>query len=545
MDTPLTPLRFLERAAEVHPDAIGVIDGQRSWTWNEFANEVTLLANALSASGVQKGDRIAFLATNSAEMLSAHFAVPLAGAVLVAINTRLATDEIGYICEHSNTTMLFGDAEFLEPVIERAEKRAVREFVELPRIDGRYSGLVGTTAYADLLARGDASPRPWQVDDEYQLIAINYTSGTTGQPKGVEYTHRGAYLNALGEVHHQRLQQVSRYLWTLPMFHCNGWCTTWALTAVAGTHVCLRAVRGQDMWTLIDREQISHLAGAPTVLTTLATAPEAHPVDHSLVVTTAGAPPSPAVIGRIRDLGAEVVHVYGLTETYGPYAVCEPQDTWNDLSPDELAGRLARQGVGMLTSERLRVVRTQREDAGELLDVARDGVEIGEIVMRGNSVMKAYHRDPDATATAFDGGWFHSGDLAVMHPDGYVQIVDRAKDVIISGGENISSIEVEQALLTHPHVYEAAVVGAPDPKWGESPIAFVVLSPSAPNVVTEEILIEHVRGRIARYKAPKMVISVPELPKTSTGKTRKHELRQLTDVHAETRPTRTDLKNRP
>ncbi|MFE2749856.1 AMP-binding protein [Streptomyces scopuliridis] len=526
MDTPLTPLRFLERAAEVHPDATAVVDGSSIWSWSEFAEAVTVAARALQASNVRPGDRVAYLATNSAEMLAAHFAVPLAQAVLVAINTRLRPNEVRYICEHSGAKLLLGDGNLLANLTDVSAWDCVREVVELPRVDGGYDRPPHTTSYADLLARGDTSPLVWEVEDENQLIAINYTSGTTGNPRGVEYTHRGAYLNSLGEVCHQGFRQDSRYLWTLPMFHCNGWCTTWALTAAAGTHICLRAVRGPAIWDLIDRERISHMAGAPTVLTTLATAAEAHPLDWPLAVVTAGAPPSPTIIGRIRGLGAEVVHVYGLTETYGPYAVCEPQPTWDGLADEELALRLARQGVGMLTSDRLRVVRDKPDTAGELTDVTPDGNEVGEIVMRGNSVMKAYHRELDATASAFNGGWFHSGDLGVMHPDGYVQLVDRAKDVIISGGESISTVEVEQALLNHPAVLDAAVIGVPDERWGESPKAFVVTAfSSGAGDASKRALIAHVRDRIAHYKAPREVEFVSELPKTSTGKTRKYELR--------------------
>ena len=523
MRAPLTPLRFLERAVEVHPAGCAVIDGDRRWTWAEFGQYVTRTANALRASGVEPGHRVAYLAANSAELLAAHFAVPLAGAALVAVNIRLAPAETRYICEHSDSRLLLGDASLLAGLAERGVADSVREVVELPRQDGGVDRPAGTTTFDELLGRGSADLLPWEIGSEDDLIAINYTSGTTGDPKGVEYTHRGAYLNALGELHHQGLTADSRYLWTLPMFHCNGWCTTWALTAAGGTHVCLRAVRGQAMWELIDREHISHLAGAPTVLTTLTSAPEAHPVGRPLTVVTAGAPPSPTTIGRVRGLGAEVVHVYGLTETYGPYSVCEPQPAWAELADGELARRLARQGVGMLTAERVRVVRQEPDPDGELVDVEADAQEIGEIVMRGNSVMTAYHRDPEATATAFAGGWFHSGDLGVMHPDGYVQLVDRAKDIIISGGENISTIEVEQVILSHPGVLDVAVVGVPDDTWGETPKAFVVTSGSAP--VTEAELIAHVRGRLAHYKAPRHVEFLAELPKTSTGKTRKHDLR--------------------
>ncbi len=524
MHSPLTPLRFLERAAEVHPDKVAVIDGTRGWTWSEFASQVTRTARALLALGARPGDRIGYLATNSAEMLAAHFAVPLAGCVLVAINTRLSTAEVRYISEQADLRLLLGDADLLAPLFQDSDALAC-PVVVLPEPDGKSPVLAPALGYDAFLARGTGRDLRWEVDDENRVIAINYTSGTTGNPKGVEYTHRGAYLNALGEVYHQVLDCDSRYLWTLPMFHCNGWCTAWALTAVAGTHVCLRSVRGPAMWHVIDDQAITHMAGAPTVLTTLADAAEAHHLPQPLTITTAGAPPSPTIINRIRGLGARVVHVYGLTETYGPYSVCEPQPGWSALPADELAARLARQGVGMLTAESLRVVRTGKDDAGRLVDVRRDGTEVGELVMRGNSVMLGYHRDPDATARAFDGGWFHSGDLGVMHPDGYAQIVDRAKDVIISGGENISTVEVEQALLSHPEVVDAAVIGVPDEKWGERPKAYVVLRGAATLSPTERDLIAHTKSRIAHYKAPSVVEVVSALPKTSTGKTRKHELR--------------------
>ncbi|MEQ3551208.1 AMP-binding protein [Pseudonocardia nematodicida] len=524
LDTPLTPLHFLARAAEVHPDRTAVLDGVRSWTWSEFARDVTRLAQALRRSRIAAGDRVAYLGTNSAELLAAHFAVPLVRGVLVAINTRLSPAEIAYICRHSDAAILLGDGDLLAAAGPGGAYPAVREVVELPGQDGAYCSVPGSIRYAELLARGTDEPIPWEVDDETRTIAVNYTSGTTGEPKGVEYSHRGAYLNALGELHHQGFGNDSRYLWTLPMFHCNGWCTTWALTAAAGTHVCLRAVRGDRMWSLIDTEGITHLAGAPVVLTTLATAAEAHALDRPFTVTTAGAPPSPRLIGRMRELGAEVVHVYGLTETYGPYAVCEAGDTWSRLPAGEQAELLARQGVGMLTADRVRVVRREPDVAGHLVDVTPDGRELGEIVMRGNSVMKGYHRDPEATATAFAGGWFHSGDLGVMHPDGYVKLHDRAKDIVISGGENISTIEVEQAVLSHPEVADVAVIGVPDDRWGERPKAFAVTTPGAQ--LTAEALMAHVRDRIAHYKAPREIDIVEHLPRTSTGKVRKNELRE-------------------
>jgi len=338
------------------------------------------------------------------------------------------------------------------------------------------------------------------------------------------YTHRGAYLNALGQVIHQGFDFTTNYLWTLPLFHCNGWCGAWAVTAVAGTHVCLRAVRGPDIWRLLAEENIDHMSCAPAVLSIMAGAAEAHPLERPLSISTGGAPPSPPATKRLQELRARVLHIYGLTETYGPYSMCESQPGWAGLDPEALTVKLARQGVGMITADELRVIRTH-PDTLELEDVPSDGVTVGEIVMRGNTVMKGYYRDEAATATAFAGGWFHSGDLGVRHPDGYVQLVDRAKDVIISGGENISSVELEHTLLSHPAVADVAVIGVPDDQWGERPKAYVVLR--AEMVATEEELIAHVKSKIAGYKAPKMVAFVDALPRSVTGKISKKQLRDI------------------
>ncbi|PJK22472.1 AMP-binding protein [Mycolicibacterium goodii] len=524
LDVPLSPLRFLDRAATVFPDKVAVIDGKRQFTYAELAAHVTRLAQAVRASGATRGGRIAYISSNSVEMLAAHFAIPLAGNVLVAINTRLAAPEIQYICDHSETDILFAEGTQLQRLgLQTNDFRTVREIVELPDADGSDIGLWSATPYAAVMARGNDTPLPWHVADEEETISINYTSGTTGRPKGVMYTHRGAYLNALNQIVHNSFNQDTRYLWTLPMFHCNGWCHPWAVTAASGVHVCLRAVRAQAMWHAIDRHSITHLSGAPVVLTTLTNAPEAHRLANPIAITTAGAPPSPTTVAAVRALGATVTHVYGLTETYGPYSICETQPTWRDLDEADLAARIARQGVGMLCSEHMRVVRPTPADGTEtLLDVRPDGVEMGEIVMRGNIVMKGYYRDPEQTKRAFAGGWFHSGDLGVRHPDGYVQLFDRSKDVIVSGGENISSVEVEQALMAHPAVIEVAVIGVPDTVWGERPKAFVVADSSE---VTAGQLIEHVKTHLASYKVPRDVEFVDELPKTSTGKTLKGELR--------------------
>ena len=524
MHNPLTPLRFLERAAAVHPDRTAIIDGPRTLSYAAMAGHVTRLAEGLRAWGLLPGDRVAYLAPNSAEMLIAHFAVPLAGGVLVTINTRLAAEEVAAIVTHSGAVVLAGDAELLIPALpELAAVDTLREIFTLPAATGAAAELPTTTAYGDLLAAGNGQPIVYTVVDEDDPISINYTSGTTGEPKGVVYTHRGAYLNSLGQVVHQGFTDGSSYLWTLPMFHCNGWCTTWALTAVAGTHVCLRATRADDIWRMIDRAGVTHMAGAPTVLHMMRESPLVHPLRQPLTVTTAGAPPSPSIIAAFADLNVQVIHVYGLTETYGPYTVCEPQPAWQTLPVAERSRLMARQGVGMVTADEARVVLTYGA-SDQLVDVPADGVTMGEIVMRGNTVMKEYFRDPVATEKAFSGGWFHSGDLGVRHHDGYVQLMDRAKDIVISGGENISTVEVEHALLSHPAVADAAVVAVPDERWGERPKAFVVLAAGCS--AGESELISYVKQHIAKFKAPKSVVFVSDLPRTSTGKVRKHELRE-------------------
>lgn len=525
LDVPLTPLRFLERAAEVMPNKTAIIDGDREWTYTEFAVAVQTLAKMLRAQGVSNGERVAYVAANSAELLIAHYAVPLTRGVLVAVNTRLSAKEIHYILEHSGARIVLGDRDLLRPVITSGLMfPTVERWVELPDVFGHYGSGNELITYDSLLTRAGGEDLPWDVDDETRTMAINYTSGTTGRPKGVMYTHRGAYLNSLGGIHHSGFDLDTRYLWTLPMFHCNGWCTTWAVTAALGTHICYRAVRAETMWSLIDRYAITHLNGAPTVLTLFADADQAHPLSSSLTISNGGAPPSPTIIARIRALGARLVHIYGLTETYGPYSICELKNEWKSLSPNAQATLMARQGVGMLTSERLRVVRPVLSPTGELVDVTPDGAEMGEIVMRGNTVMKGYYNDPAGTQAATAGGWFHSGDLGVMHPDSYVQLLDRAKDVVISGGENISTVEVEQAILSHPAVQDVAVVGTPDSKWGERPKAFVITHSGTD--VDETSIITHVKSQIASYKAPRSVEFVESLPRTSTGKIRKNELRE-------------------
>lgn len=509
--TQLTPLLFMERTAEVFGDKVGFVQGDDRFTYRQLASETTRLAHAFRSAGIVDGDRIAYLSPNTAQMLIAHFAVPLATAVLVAINTRLSSPEVLEILNHSGARLLVVD-ESLRSVVEPilSEAVGVERVVVVP------AGPTAESDYANFLATGSDDPIPWRVDDERRAISINYTSGTTGRPKGVQYTHRGAYLNALTEIIHSRHTPESVYLWTLPMFHCNGWCTTWGVTAVGGTHVGLRAVDPEEIWRLVNAEGVSHLNAAPTVLISLANHPSAFPFGGPMTITTAGAPPSPTIISQIEDLGATIVHVYGLTETYGPHTICEYQPAWDGST--HRATLLARQGVSFIGVDPIRVV----DD--DMNDVPLDGTTMGEVVMRGNNVMAGYYNDPEATAEAFRGGWFHSGDVAVWHPDGYIELRDRSKDIIISGGENISTIEVEQAVMAHPAVLEAAVVAIPHEKWGERPKAFVVAKPGA--VVDPEELIAFVKTRIARFKAPDEVEIVEQLPKTSTGKIQKYVLRE-------------------
>ena len=499
----LTPIAFLERSAAAFPSRVAVVDGERRLTWRELRERVRRLAVALQKSDLAKGDRVAFLAPNTTELLEAHYGVPAAGGVLVAINTRLTSDEIAYILGHSGARILVVDDSLAHLVDAESVERVL-----VCGDGGDYERFVASAP--------DGEPED-RLDSEDDTISINYTSGTTGRPKGVMYTYRGAYLNALAEAAHARLDSRSVYLWTLPMFHCNGWCFTWAVSAAGATHVCLRKVDPPLVWKLIAEEGVTHLNGAPTVLVMLASDPAAYPLERPVLVTTAGAPPPPAVIERTEALGFEVNHVYGLTETYGPITICEWNPAWDELGVEERARLKARQGLNMLTADPVRVV-----DA-DMYDVPPDGETMGEVVMRGNNVMKGYFDDEPATAEAFRGGWFHSGDLGVMHPDGYIELRDRAKDIVISGGENISTIEVERALVRHPDVLEAAVIGIPDEKWGERPKAFVTLRPGV--AIGEDDLIAFSRETLAGFKVPAEV-EFGELPKTSTGKIKKYELRE-------------------
>ncbi|MBE3587690.1 MAG: long-chain-fatty-acid--CoA ligase [Thermoanaerobacteraceae bacterium] len=516
---PLTPLSFLNRSAFVYRDKTAVVYKDKRYTYGEFSGRINRLANALKKAGIEKGDKVAFLCPNTPPMLEAHYGVPMLGAVLVSINIRLSPREIAYILNHSDSKALFVDNEFAHLITPiRDEIPNVKLFVNI--CDVNDSRPLDGPEYEEFLATGSADPLPNVIEDEMENITLNYTSGTTGLPKGVMYHHRGAYLNAIGETLEHKMSSESVYLWTLPMFHCNGWCFTWGVTAVGATHVCLRKVVPEDIYRLIEEEGVTHLCAAPTVLVSMANYPGARNcrMKAKLNVITAGAPPAPAVIKNMEEIGAEVTQVYGLTEVYGPHTICEWQRPWDELNGEERAKIKARQGVAYITSEFVRVV-----DPVTMEDVPADGQTIGEIVMRGNNVMLGYYKQPEDTDRAFRGGWFHSGDLAVMHPNGYIEIKDRMKDIIISGGENISTVEVENCIYEHPDVLEVAVIGIPDPKWGEVPKAFVVPRPGSS--LTAEDIIQFCRERIARFKVPK-AIEFGELPKTSTGKIMKYRLRE-------------------
>jgi fatty-acyl-CoA synthase len=504
----LNPVDFLERAAYIYPSQTAVVHGERRYSYRQLAERSWRLANALRAAGLRKGDRVATLLVNSPPMLEAHFGVPAAGGVLVAVNHRLSPAEIGYILAHSGTRYLL-----LHTALE-----ALAGPLDLAGVTVIHCADTGSPGdpYEQFLASAPPErPASW-LEHEEETISINYTSGTTGRPKGVQYTYRGAYLNALGEVIHAGLGPRSAYLWTLPMFHCNGWCFPWAVTAVAARHVTIGAVEPQLVWDLIDSEGVTHYNGAPTVQLMILNHPRAHRLERPVTAMVAAAPPSPTLLARMSELNFKVVHVYGLTETYGPITVSPEQEGWDEIPVAERARHLARQGQSYVSADLVRVV------TREMRDVPRDGQTMGEVVMRGNNVMSGYFSDQAATAKAFAGGWFHSGDLAVWHPDGNIELRDRGKDIIISGGENISSIEVEQAIAAHPAVLECAVVGIPQEYWGERPKAFVTLNDGAS--ATAEGIIAFCRERLAHYKCPDAVEFGP-LPKTSTGKVQKFVLR--------------------
>ncbi|BCL62173.1 acyl-CoA synthetase [Desulfomarina profundi] len=513
----LTPVEFLTRSTLVYPDKTAVVYGENRYNYREFAERIYRLGNALKNKGVGKGDKVAFVCPNIPAMLEAHYAVPLIGAVLVSINIRLSAGEVSYIIDHSDAKFVVVDSEFAN-IVKPEQLPNVENYVTVCDVNDTvfFDGM----EYEEFLQTGSPEPIPADIDSEDQLLSLNYTSGTTGRPKGVMYHHRGAYLNAIGEILESGLTASSVYLWTLPMFHCNGWCFTWGVTAAGATHVCLRAVVAEEIYRLIEQEGVTHLCAAPTILITMSTWPGAGDVKmkQPLKIMTAGAPPAPTIIRNMEAIGADITHTYGLTEVFGPHSVCAWQPSWETMSAEEKATMKSRQGVPFIVTHFMDVVNPKTMEP-----VARDGKTMGEVVMRGNNVMTGYYKDPEATAEAFEGGWFHSGDLAVIHPDGYIQIMDRKKDIIISGGENISTVEVESVIYQHPDVLEVAVIPVPDEKWGEVPKAFIVAKPGS-NPTAEEI-IAFTKEHLARFKAPKYV-EFDELPKTATGKIQKFKLRE-------------------
>ena len=526
---PLTPLVFLDWCAEVYPQRLAVVHGERRYTWAQTAQRCRRLANALIASGVQPGDTVAVMAANTPEMYEAHFGVPMTGAVLNTLNTRLDAATIAFGLDHAEAKVLITDREFASTVAQAlASTRSKPLVIDID--DSEYDGpgeRLGELDFEAFLAGASPEFTRRQPVEEWQAISLNYTSGTTGNPKGVVYHHRGAYLNAVGNILTWGMPRHSVYLWTLPMFHCNGWCFPWTLAANAGTSVCLRKVDAKKVFQLIKEHRVTHYCGAPIVHNMLIdlvdTADADHPeaavrLDHPVAAMVAGAPPPTSMIEGMERIGIDLTHAYGLTETYGPATVAAKHEDWADLDVTERARRNGRQGVRYLLEDAMTVIDVE---TGE--EVPADGETVGEIVFRGNIVMKGYLKNPTATAAAFDGGWFHSGDLAVREPDGYVKIKDRAKDVIISGGENISSVEVEEVLYRHPAVALVGVVARPDSKWGETPVAYVELKPGAQ--VTAEELIDYCQANLAGFKTPRTVI-FDVIPRTSTGKIQKNLLRE-------------------
>jgi fatty-acyl-CoA synthase len=520
---PLTPLTFLERAAAVFPDHTAIVHGKLSRNYRDFYARARRLASALAQHGIGRGDTVSVVLPNTPAMLEAHYGVPMTGGVLHAINTRLDAAVIAFMLDHANTKVLITEREFSKTVEHALTLAKVKPLV-IEYDDPEFNGAgdrFGKIEYEDFIAQGDPDFAWKMPDDEWDAICLNYTSGTTGDPKGVVYHHRGAYLLAAGNILTCSMAKHPVYLWTLPMFHCNGWCFPWTISINAGTHVCLRAVRGPAMYDAITTHKVTHLCGAPIVMSTLLGTPPAEqkPLPHVVEFVTAAAPPPEAVLAAMKGAGFNVTHVYGLTEVYGPAVVNDWHTQWDALPLAEQAAKKARQGVRYHVLEGLDVL-----DPETMQPVPRDGESLGEVMMRGNVVMKGYLKNKTATDKAFAGGWFHTGDLGVIYPDGYVQLKDRSKDIIISGGENISSIEVEDALYKHPAVASAAVVAKPDDKWGETPCAFVELKPG--QTATAEEIIAHCRAHLASYKVPRTIVFA-EIPKTSTGKIQKFKLRDM------------------
>ena len=519
--TPLSPITFLTRTAFVHPQRTSIIHGERHWTWAETYIRCCRLASALSKRGIGKGDTVSIMAPNIPAIVEAHFGVLMTGSVLNTLNTRLEAEELSFIFEQAETKVLLTDREF-SPLVKEALSKVKRNLlvIDIDNLETGVGDFLGETEYEDFLAEGNPDFETVLPEDDWQAVSLNYTSGTTGTPKGVVYHSRGAYLLATGNVLAWEMPHRPMYLWTLPMFHCNGWCFPWTITMLGGTHVCLRKVTAKNIYDSIADHGVTHLCGAPVVMNMICNAPEEErrEMPHTVEIMTAAAPPPPTVISQMEEAGFNVTHVYGLTEVYGPAVVCQWQEAWSEKDKTSQAQLKGRQGVRYHMLEGLMVA-----DPETLEPVPNDGETMGEVLMKGNIVMKGYLKNPEGTEHAFAGGWFHSGDLGVLHPDGYIELKDRSKDIIISGGENISSVEIENVLYQHPDILEAAVVARPDDKWGETPCAFVVLKSNV-SIQGKEV-IEFCRSKLAGFKVPKKVV-FSELPKTSTGKIRKSVLRE-------------------